>query len=119
MGYSLTGPFGALVMGDPGHWVHRLPGGLAQNNISHPLSMLLPFLPDERPRVWAQGLRRRGERFGDARDHFHDELRVALEGARGTASLVFSCRTRPLQLYVTVHGTKAQATASIDGRSFR
>jgi len=119
MGYSLTGPFGALVMGDPNHWVHKLPGGLAQNNISHPLSMLLPFLPDERPRVRADGLRWRSERFGDARDRFHDELRVALECARTTGSLAFSCRARPLQLYVTVHGTKAQATASIDGCSFR
>lgn len=119
MGYSLTGPFGALMMSDPGHWIHRLPGGLAQNNISHPLSLLLPFLPDERPRVTAHGLRKRSERFGDVRDRFHDELRVTLEGERTTASLVFSCSARPVQLYVTVHGTRAQATASIDSRSCR
>lgn len=119
MGYSLTGPFGALLMGDPNHWIHRLPGGLAQNNISHPLSLMLPFLPDERPRVSAVGLRWRSERFGDLRDRFHDEIRVTVEGASTTGSLVFSCRSRPIQLYVTVHGTRAQATASIDGRSFR
>lgn len=119
MGYSLTGPFGALLMGDPSHWIHRLPGGLAQNNISHPLSLMLPFLPDERPRVSGVGLRWRAERFGDARDRFHDEIRVTLAGERVTGSLLFSCRSRPVQLYVTLHGTLAQATASIDGRSFR
>lgn len=119
MGYSLSGPFGGQMMGDPGHWVHRLPGGVAQNNISHPLSMLLSFLHDDRPRVSAVGLRCRKERFGDARDRFHDEVRVHLEGREVTGSLVFSCRARPLQLYVTVHGTKAQATASVDARSFR
>lgn len=119
MGYNLAGPFGAVMMGDPTHWVHALPGGVAQNNISHPLSLLLPFLPDEQPVVSACGLRCRLKRFGDRRDRFFDELRVTLLGRRTTASLQFSCRARPVQLYATVHGTKAQATASIDSRTLR
>jgi len=119
MGYGLAGPFGAMIMGDPDHWVHALPGGLAQNNISHPLSMLLPFVPDANPRVTAVGLRWRPERFGDARDRFHDELRVTIVGERTTASLFFSCRARPIQLSATVFGTTAQATASVDARSFK
>lgn len=119
MGYSLAGPFGTLLMSEPGHWVHALPGGLAQNNISHPLSLMLPFLPDDSLRVRAFGLRWRPERFGDERDRFHDELRVSLEGTRCTGSLLFSCRSRPVQLCVTVYGTKAQATASVDSRSLR
>jgi predicted dehydrogenase len=119
MGYNLAGPFGSMILGDPTHWIHRLPGGLAQNNISHPLSLLLPFLPDPRPAVQVSGMRWRKERFGDARDRFADELRVTLLGERTTASLTFSCRMRPVQLLVTVYGTKAQATVSIDGRTFR
>jgi hypothetical protein len=46
-------------------------------------------------------------------------LRVNIEGRRTTASIMFSCRSRPVQLYAIVHGTKAQAFASIDGRSLR
>jgi predicted dehydrogenase len=119
MGYNLSGPFGAQMMGDPGHWIHRLPGGIPQNNISHPLSMLLPFLPDERPRVSAFGMRWRPERYGDVRDRFFDEMRVHLEGKSATASILFTSRARPVQLCAIVHGTKAQAVASIDGRNLR
>jgi len=119
MGYNLAGPFGAVMMGDPTHWVHDLPGGIAQNNISHPLSLLLPFLPDERPVVSALGQRCRPARYGDARDRFFDEIRVTLLGSRGTASLQFSSRVRPPQMYATVHGTKAYATASLDSRTLR
>lgn len=119
MGYNLNGPFGVLFMTDPTHWVHQLPGGNAQNNISHPLSLLLPFLPDPRPRVMARGLRWRERKYGDIRDRFFDELRVLLVGERTTASLVFTSHARPVQLYITVHGTRKQASASIDGRTVR
>ena len=119
MGYNLAGPFGAVMMGDPTHWVHGLPGGIAQNNISHPLSLLLPLLPDEDPVVLARGLRCRTQRFDDRRDRFFDEVRATIVGQRTTASLLFTCRARPVQLYATVHGTKAQATASTDSRTLR
>jgi predicted dehydrogenase len=119
MGYDLSGPFGAILMRDPSHWVHRLPGGLVQNNISHPLSLVLPFLPDPRPAVVARGWRWRAERFGDARDGFFDEVRVSLAGQNTTASVVFSCRIRPVQLRVTAYGTRAQGTASLDARTVR
>lgn len=119
MGYNLAGPFGTVMMGDPTHWVHSLPGGIAQNNISHPLSLLLPFLPDERPVVLAWGQRCRAERFGDRRDRFCDEIRATILGSRTTASLTFTCRARPVQLYAVVHGTKAQALASMDSRTLR
>ena len=106
-------------MADPVHWVHRLPGGLAQNNLSHPLSLLLPFLGDPRPVVVARGFRWRKERFGDRRDRFFDELRASLTGDEVTASLVFSCRARPVQQHLTVHGTRAQAVVSLDARTVR
>jgi predicted dehydrogenase len=118
MGYNLNGPFGVLFMADPSHWVHQLPGGNAQNNISHPLSLILPFLPDQRPRVVARGLRWRKQRYSDVRDRLFDELRVLLIGQRTTASLVFTSRARPVQLYIVFQGTQAQASVSIDGRTF-
>jgi predicted dehydrogenase len=117
--YDLAGPFGAVVMADPEHWVHRLPGGIAQNNLSHPLSLVLPLLGEGVPAVHATGARRRAERFGDARDLFHDELRILLAGERATASIVFSCHARPVQLALAVRGTRGEATVSVDARTLR
>lgn len=119
MGYDLAGPFGTVLLADPEHWVHRLPGGLAQNNLSHPLSIVLPLLGEGTPAVHARGLRLRSQRFGDARDAFHDELRILLEGERATASLHFSCRVRPVQLSLTVYGTRRSAVVSLDARTLR
>jgi predicted dehydrogenase len=119
MGYNLAGPFGALLMADAGHWIHRLPGGLAQNNLSHPLSLVLPLLGDGAPRVQAFGGRLRPQRFGDARDGFQDELRVTLEGARATAGVQFSCAIRPTQLSLLVFGTRRAAFVSLDARTLR
>ena len=119
MGYDLTGPFGSAFMGDPTHWLHKLPGGLAQNNISHPLSLILEFLEDERLEVYARGLRLRKETYGDIRDRFFDELRVMLTGKYASAHMAFSCRCRPVQLSAVVYGTKCQAIMSFDARTLR
>ena len=119
MGYDLSGGFGSVFMGDARHWAHKLPGGPAQNNISHPLSLLLEFLRDESPEVHARGYRRRQIRYGDVRDDFFDELRASIFGKSTTASLMFSSHARPAQLYTVVHGTKAQAIASLDSRTLR
>jgi len=119
MGYDLGGPFGSLTMSEPEHWVHRLPGGLAHNNLSHPISLVLPFVGEGTPLVQAAGRRLRPERHGDARDGFHDEIRVLLAGPRATAGVLFSCRIRPVQLSVTVYGTRRAATASLDARTVR
>jgi predicted dehydrogenase len=119
MGYNLSGPFGAVLMSDPEHWIHRLPGGLAQNNLSHPLSLVLPLLGGGVTEVRATGQRLRPQRLGDARDAFHDELRVLLEGARATAAVHFSCRVRPTQLSLAVYGTERAAFVSLDARTLR
>ena len=119
MGYDLSGPFGALAMADPDHWVHRLPGGLAHNNLSHPLSLVLPYLGPDAPEVVAVGRRLRPARHGDARDLFHDEIRVLLSGPRATAGVLFSCRIRPAQLALHVYGTGRAAWASLDARTVR
>lgn len=46
-GYNLQGPFGKLVISNPEHWIAKLPGQLFQNNISHPIAMMTPFLSDD------------------------------------------------------------------------
>lgn len=117
MGYNLTGPFGSIFMNDPNHWLHKLPGGLAQNNISHPLSLILGLMPDEKPEVRAFGYRWRTERYGDIRDEFFDEIRASFSGKRWTANLLFTSHARPMQLYITAYGTKKMACANLVSRT--
>ena len=119
MGYNLNGPFGAILMGDPNHWLHALPGGLAQNNISHPISLILGMMPGENIQTRALGYRFRPERYGDIRDVFFDEIRVILVSGNVTANLTFSSRSRPVQTFITAYGTRCAANASLDSRTLR
>lgn len=111
MGYDLSGPFGRVLAGDPDHWVHRLPGGLFQNNISHAVYKITDFLPDERPAVWATW-------FG-APGRVPSELRVVLRGAEATAGVLFSSQARPVQRVARVYGTKACVEADLDAQTLR
>ena len=119
MTYDLAGPFGSVFMRDPTHWIHKLPGGVPQNNISHPLSLILGFLKDEKPEICARGVRWRKDSYGDIRDRFFDELRVIIMGRETTAYMLFSCQSRPVQLYVTAHGTMRQAVVNLTARTLR
>lgn len=119
MGYNLKGPFGVVFMGDPNHWLHTLPGGLAQNNISHPISLILGMMPDDIVRVKAFGYRFRPERYHDVRDAFFDEIRAVLVSEHVTANLVFSSRSRPVQTNISAYGTQCAVTASLDSRTVR
>ena len=62
MGYSLKGPFGKIMMGDPNHWVHKLPGGIPQNNISHPVSLILSIMKDPEINIYTRGFKWRSEK---------------------------------------------------------
>jgi predicted dehydrogenase len=112
-GYDVSGPFGRLVAGDPEHWVHRLPGGIFQNTISHALYKITEFLPDEQPGIL-------GFWFPPPeRGLVPTELRVLFRGERTTATLASSCAARPVQRIVRVHGTKGSVEVDFDARLVR
>jgi len=117
MGYGLGGPFGKVMMGEPNHWVFDLPGGIPQNNISHPVSLILGLMKDENIQVFARGFRFREERYNDKRDVFFDELRISMFGEKTSANIVFSATIRPLELYIDVYGTKSIAHMNFNSRS--
>jgi predicted dehydrogenase len=106
-GYNLAGPFGAAILGDGGHWVHRLPGKLFHNNIDHLLYKVTEFLPDDAPKITATGYARRQDRFGDARDDMLDELRVMIQGERTSVYGTFSSHIKPAGQFARVYGTKS------------
>jgi len=117
MGYGLKGPFGKVMMSDPNHWVHKLPGGIPHNNISHPVSLIMGIMKEKQVKVLARGYKWRKEKYGDERDKFYDELRVLLSGESSTASITFSSKIRPLELYLDVFGTKCIARLNIYART--
>ena len=121
-GYNLAGPFGSAILGDAGHWVHRLPGRLIHNNIDHILYRATELIDDERPKVTAFASVRRQARFGDSRDRMQDELRMVIEGAKTTVYGTFSSHIRPAGYFVRVCGTKntmhvdyAKRTVTLEG----
>lgn len=44
LGYNLNGPFGSVVLADPNHWVHDLPGKLIHNVVDHLLNKVTEFI---------------------------------------------------------------------------
>ncbi len=112
LGYNLSGPFGLALLGDPGHWVHQLPGKLFQNNLDHILHKIMEFIPDENPYVHALGFVRRDGRFGDGRDDMPDELRVLIAGRKTTGYATFSSHAMPVRHFMRLYGTKN--TLSLD-----
>jgi predicted dehydrogenase len=110
MGYNLSGPYGAALLGDSDHWIHRLPGKLFQNNINHLMHKIAWFLPDDKPVISAVGARRRDAVFGDARDDMLDEMRVIMAGRKTTAYATFSSHAQPLKHCARVYGTENTIT---------
>ncbi len=111
LGYPISGQFGSQVSGDPRHWVRRLPGGLFQNTISHPLYRITEFLTDDAPRIEAAWARR-------PEYDFPTELHVVLRGSRVTGVLTFSSMI-PSQRITRVYGTKGALEVDLDGQVVR
>ena len=111
LGYPLSGQFGRQVTSDPQHWVRRLPGGLFQNTISHPLYRITDFLPDERPDVRAHWHRIEGREFPT-------EMSISLRGAQVGGSLTFSTTIHPQRL-TRVYGRDGSLEVDPDAQVIR
>ncbi len=116
-GYDLAGAFGQALLADASHWIHALPGGLIQNNVDHVLNKMVEFLDDDEPKVLVDAWARRPQRFGDARDSFHDELRIMVRGRNVSAYGTFSSHARPVMHALRVAGTKNTLSLDFVGRS--
>jgi predicted dehydrogenase len=87
--------YASALLGDPRHWVRRLPGKLLQNIISHGIARIAEMLPGDSPEVVACGftsplLKSLGE------NEIIDELRVIIcDQEKITAYFTFSSQMRP------------------------
>ncbi|HEY4301506.1 MAG TPA: Gfo/Idh/MocA family oxidoreductase [Candidatus Didemnitutus sp.] len=97
---SYVGP----ILGDPNHWVRRLPGQLLHNVVSHGIAKLAEFLDDDLEVVSAHGHQSpRLHRMGGA--EVLDELRVHFRDRTGTtAYFCFSTQLRPGQNRLRIFG---------------
>jgi predicted dehydrogenase len=115
LGYNLSGPFGTALLADAGHWVHKLPGKLFQNNLDHVLNKITPFLPDAQAKVIATAYKRReGE---DQCADMPDELRVLIRAGRVSAYATFCSHARPAAHFLKVFGTKNTAYVDFNLRT--
>jgi len=111
LGYPIDGKFGNLVAGNPTHWVRKLPGGLFQNTISHPLYRITDLLIEQQPQL-AGSWRTRPE------FDFPTEMNLALQGRTQTGNLTFSTFLPP-QRITRVYGTQGMIDIDFDGQIIR
>lgn len=112
-GYNLAGPFGRTFTTESSHWIHRLPGGLFQNVMSHALYRITDLLPDENPLIQATWF---GHAVGGG---MPTELRATFRGETVSANLIFTCAARPVQRVARLYGTRGTLEVDLDGRTIR
>ncbi len=112
LGYPFSGQFGRQVATDRNHWVRKLPGGLFQNTISHPLYRITEFLTDDRPALHANWF------AGSADVSIPTELVAHFRGEQVTGNLLFSTRIEP-QRITRVYGTHGALEVDLDAQLVR
>lgn len=113
LAYPMNGPFGAQVIANPDHWVRRLPGGLFQNTISHPLYRITEFLSDADVEIQATWFSRHKH------IPFPTELRAHLRGESVTGSLLFTSSTRPCHRLARLYGTNGTLEVDLNSQLIR
>lgn len=87
------------------HWSYDLPGGIFQNNITHPLYLALYWIgPPTRMSVYPRS-------FGSLPQDLTDHLEVMLEGESASAYLCLSAVVKPPPYYVRVFCERGIVTA--------
>jgi predicted dehydrogenase len=98
--------YAGALLGDPMHWVRKLPGKLLHNVISHGIASIAEYLTGDSPEVIAYGfvspvLKSMGE------TEIIDEVRVIIcDEAQTTAYFTFSSQMRPSLHALRIYGTK-------------
>lgn len=109
LGYAISGQFGKVVGANPNHWVRKLPGGLFQNTISHPLYRITEFLVDDHPFILANAWTKPGFSFPT-------EMFMHMRGQDVTGTLTFSTKIAA-QRITRVFGTKGTLEVDLDAQS--
>ena len=101
------------LLGNPDHWVRRLPGQLLHNIISHGIARLAEFLDDEISVLLASAHQSAHLRSLGGQDVM-DELRVMLRDRNGmTATFSFSTQVKPGLNRFEIHGPVNSLTVDL------
>ena len=110
---SYVGP----LLGDPGHWVRRLPGGLLHNIISHGIARIAEFIDDELTELHASVHQSERLRLMGGQEVM-DELRVVMRDRAGTtASFCFTTQVNPGLNQLRIFGPKNSVTVDFTNGS--
>ena len=82
------------------YWAYDLPGGIFQNFLDHPLSVILPFIPN--PDV----IHSVSSESGVMPPGISSDLQIILKDSKITAHINFSFSASPRFYYLTLFGTK-------------
>lgn len=100
---------GPYTDADVPHFAHRLPGGALQNFVTHPISLVLPFLGTCRATsTWQRGVG--AEAIGN------DELRVLLAGDSAAGIVAVTANERPPAFSLAVRGSLASLEIDLYNR---
>jgi predicted dehydrogenase len=115
------------LLGNPDHWVRRLPGGLLHNIVSHGIARLAEFLDDDITDLVARAHQSEQLRSLGGQEVL-DELRVLIRDRKGTtATFCFSTQMKPGLNLLRIHGPKNSISVDLAsgsviahrGRSFK
>ncbi|HTS12542.1 MAG TPA: Gfo/Idh/MocA family oxidoreductase [Candidatus Limnocylindrales bacterium] len=97
--------YAKALLGDPQHWVRKLPGGLLHNTISHGIAKLAEFLAGYDLNIVTYGFTSRTlKSIGET--EIVDELRVIIHDGATTAYFTFSSQMRPSLSMLRLYGPK-------------
>jgi len=105
--YDLGGSmYAGAFLGSHAHWLHRLPGQLFHNIISHGIAKLAEFLDDDVPLIVATA--HRSSQLGNrGESDLMDELRVLLRDKHETTALFcFSTQFKPALNQLRIYGPR-------------
>jgi predicted dehydrogenase len=111
-GNSMDGTFSTLFLQDKDHWIHKLPGRLFHNIISHALYHIIPFMKHPIDQIVC---------LANDRTHtgvFLDELRVMMQSGNVTAYLTFTSSVSPIAQFIRLYGTKAIVEVDLANHTF-
>lgn len=98
--------YAKALLGDNTHWVRKLPGKLLHNLISHGISKIVEFLPNDSPKIIAHGFTSPLLTTINETDII-DELRVIInDNDCTTAYFTFSSQIRPILNQFHIYGPK-------------
>ena len=112
-GDNLEGNFNRIFLNDKQHWIHKLPGKIFQNVISHALYHMTPFMDDPVNAMQCFTIDRSG------RGGFFDELRVMMQSGSVSGYLNYTSGVRPITQFVKYYGTKGIAELDLANHAFR